>query len=329
MGNAKYDNALYEHTKASINKALHMEWVIRAIQSSARVQYQALQSIDSRLHDVWRQKGFSDDEIMASELKDYSWDALQVGRICSRTYTRVYNHDVFTTINEGIKEVKTLLEKDVSKISLPAIAKDYRYCDLLNGNDIPRLLKKIQTIRQKFGEYSKSDSIPFNEFASFVRVPTKIHSESLIIDGAGVESNGLRLNNAIMLTIRTDVKIEDFKGILDEFVLEYCKRRMAYLEKHPEADPDDLSTKLITEVLHREMFDVPVVVDRHDGLIGHLVGLYYWDSVQSDKKISSKTIADNLSKDCNIWRDDSTVRRDHHATRTEIEALILEVKRSF
>lgn len=322
MGTAKYDNTLYEHTKALINKALYMEWTIRAIQRSAPVQYQALQSIDSRLHDVWRQKGFNDDEIIAFELKDHSWDALQVGRICSRTYTRVYNQNVFARINEGIKDVVTSLEKEVTEVSLPSIVKDYRYCDLLNGNDIPRLLKKIQTIRQKFGEFSKSDFIPFNEFAGFVRVPIKIHTESLIFDGADIESNGRKLDNAIMLTIRTDIRINDFQGILDEFVLEYCKRRSVYLEKHPETDPDDLPTKLITEVLHREMFDVPIVVDRHDGLIGHLVGLYYWDSVQNNKKISSSAIADKLYKDCNIERDNSTVRKDYKTTRARIESLI-------
>ena len=323
MGTAKYNSELYEQTKALINMVLPMEWAIRAIQKSKPSQYQALQSIDNRLHDFWRQKKFNDDEILAYGLKDPCWDALQVGRICSRAYSQVYSQDISLRISEGFKEAGQLLEKDVSAISLPSIAKDYRYCDLLNGNDIPKLLKKIQTINERLGKFTKDDSIPFSEFATFVRLPTKLHNESIIMDGSGTEKNGVRFDNIIILTIKTDVQIKDFQGILDEFTLEYCKKRMIYLENHPEAGSDDLPTQLITNVLRREMFDIPdIVVDRHDSLIGHLVGLYYWDSVQNNKNIKSSAIARKLSDDCNITRDDSTIRRDYNATRKKIESLI-------
>jgi hypothetical protein len=323
MGKVKYDNELYEQTKALINRAVPMEWAIRAIQISAPTQIQALRSLDTSLHNFWRQKKFNDAEITAFGLKDHSWDALQVGRICSRAYTQVYSQDIFPIITDGIKEVVKLLEKEVSEISLPSIVKGYRYCDLLNGNNIPRLLEKIQSINKALGKFTKDDSIPFSEFATFVRVPTKIYSESLIINGSGIESKGCRIDNAIMFSLRTDVQIKDFQGILDEFTLEYCKSRMIYLENHPEAGVDDLPGKLINEVLRRAMFDVPdIVVDRHDGLIGHWVGLYYWDALQTNANIKSKAIADKLYRDCNIERDDSTIRKDLKATRTKIEDLI-------
>ncbi|WP_340124452.1 hypothetical protein [Methylobacter svalbardensis] len=325
MATAKYDNVLYEQTKALINLALPMEWTIRALQISP--PFQALRTIDIRLHDFWRQNEFNDVEIIAFELKDHSWDTLQVGRFCSRAYTQVYNQKVLDRIHKGIKEATGLLEKEVSEISLPSIAKDYRYCDLLNGNDIPRLLNKIQSIKENLDKFAKDDSIPFSEFATFVRVPTKIYNESLITDGSGTESNGRRLDHAIMFKIRTDVQIKDFQGILDEFTLEYCKKRINYLGNHPEVRFDDLPTKLITDVFSRKMFDAPnIVVDRHDGLIGHLVGLYYWDSVQKDKNIKSNAIEGELRNDFNVERDQSTIRKDYKTTRKKIEDLIYEMK---
>ncbi len=325
MATAKYDNQLYEHTKALINLALPMEWTIRALQTSP--PFQELQSIDTKLHDFWLKNDFNDDEIIDLDLKIHSWDVLQVGRICSRTYTKVCRLDVADRIYKGLREVSGLFEKEVSEISLPSIAKDYRYCDLLNGNDIPRLLKKIQSIKETLDKFTKDNSIPFSEFAIFVRVPTKIYNESLIIDGSGIEVNGRIFDHAITFTLRTDVQIKDFQGILDEFAQEYSKRRMIYLENHPEVGFDDLPRKLITEVLHRKMFDIPnIIVDRHDGLIGHLVGLYYWDSLQKNKDIKSNAIEGKLSGDLNVERDQSTIRKDLKTTRKKIEALIYEMK---
>lgn len=65
MAEAKYDSELYEYTKSQINMVLPMEWTIRAIQKLAPDQYQALKSLDAKLHKFWRKKEFSDNEIIA------------------------------------------------------------------------------------------------------------------------------------------------------------------------------------------------------------------------------------------------------------------------
>lgn len=322
MGAPKYTSPLFKHTLVCINKILPMEHAIRAIKRSAPDQYQALESIDIRLTEFWQQRGFNDAQIKAFELKDLSWDLLQFGRPYSRQHSQVYHPSLIDRFSEGIKKIEEF-EEDVSKLQLPVAVKNFRYCDLINGNDIPRTLAKVQDISAKLDRYEDEKSILANDFANFIRMPKMAAcDEYLILDGAGAKTRkGEELDNAIMLLVRTDEPIADFKNMLNDFSWEYGKKRSDYLREHPEAKRDALPHKLIQSVLDAELFNTPdLKINRHDGLMRPLVGLYCWDMVQ--KSFSWTEILDELSEKHNIDFDIATVRKYHKDHKVKIEALI-------
>lgn len=327
MGKAKYDNNLYEFTKAALNQALPLEWTIRALQKATQNEYKKMELIDNKIREFWRQKNFTDSQIKDFDLMSLSWDKLQTGRNYNRSFAQVFTSSDMNQMLEGLKELQALLRDDANEINLPIIANHYRYCDLMSGNDIPRMLKKIININESIGKYSKEDSIPIGDFPFFIRTPILINKECFIMDGAEQEFQGKKFPNNLIITINTNRKIDDFEPIINEITLAYALKRKAYLELHHEEGYDDLPDKLISNVLDAEMFNVAdPAIDRHDGLTSHLVGLYYWDSNQGSTITKSKIIAENLSRHFNIIRDESTIRKDFKTTRKKIEDLIYKCK---
>lgn len=322
MAKPEYDNELYVHTLSQINNALPMEYAIRVTKQSAPDAYQALIDIDNMLHEFWRQKNFNDDEIEDNELKDFSWDYLQTGKFYSRSFSKIFQPDVFNDMQDGLKSIFQKYKKEVADLRLPLAASNFRYCDLLNGNDIPRVLVKVKSILNLVENYPKESSIPLKDFANFIRIPVRLHNDSLICDGVGIKTKeGEKLDNSIILLMRTDKPISDFKAMLNEFSLEYCKRRMAYIDAHPDEKYDPLPRQLITEVLHSEKFDKShVVVKRHDGLMRPLVGLYCWDFMQEPGR-ALKDCMDKLKHKLDIKLDDDTITRYYGKTNKKIKEM--------
>ena len=155
MASPKYDNLLYTTTLADLNKALPMEWTIRALQVHNSAQYQCLQSIDSNIHDFWRKRSFLAEEISDLELMEFSWDFLQIGKSTSRSFTKVIHPDVHQKFWGGLKDIYELWSNEVKNIKLPCIARNYRYFDVLHGNDIERLLKKVSKIVRNFNKFTR------------------------------------------------------------------------------------------------------------------------------------------------------------------------------
>lgn len=300
-----------------------MEWAIRAIQRVNSDQYQNLQSIDASIHEFWKENEFIAEETKELELMEFSWDVLQIDKVTSRSYTKVVSPTVHEKLTIGLQEIYKQWKREVSKIRLSPIADDYRYFDLLHGNDIPKLLTKIQSIINALPKYAKDDSIPIKEFALFLRTPRKLNNESLIFHGPWINYEGESIENSLMLVVRTDVKINSFQTILNEFILEYCKKRNEYLKTNSKNEFDDLPNKLITQVLNQEAFGIEdVKINQSNQLIGPFFGLFYWDCAQQNKQISSAEIGQILHSKFNIQRDDSIIRKEYKKTRENIDALI-------
>lgn len=146
MAKPEYDNELYVDTLYRINNALPMEYAIRATKQAAPDVYQALIDIDNKLHEFWRQKNFSEDEIVSNELKDFSWDYLQTGKFYSRSFSKAFHPDVFNDMQDGLKFILNKFKQEVADLRLPLAGCNFRYCDLLNGNDILRMIVTVNKI---------------------------------------------------------------------------------------------------------------------------------------------------------------------------------------
>ncbi len=252
-----------------------MEWTIRAIQRVNRDQYQHLQSINASIYKFWEEGKFIDEEIKDLELMEFSWDVLQVDKVTSRSYTKAVSPKVHEKVSKGLREIYGQWKREVSQIRLSSIADGYRYFDLLHGNDIPKVLIKIQSIINTLPNYTKDDSIPIEEFAIFLRTPRRINNESLIFHGPWINYEGESIENSLMLVIRTDVKINSFQTILNEFILEYCNKRKEYLRNNAKTEIDRLPDKLINQVLNQEAFDIiDVRIDQPNKLIGLLLAYF-------------------------------------------------------
>jgi hypothetical protein len=323
MAKAKHDNLLYIATIAELNKALPMEWTIRALRMHNSAQYQRLQAINSEIYNFWLNRSFLKEEIDDLELMEFSWDFLQIGKSTSRSFTKVISPYVHQKVSDGLQDVYKQWNAEIKNINLPCIAQNYRYFDVLHGNDIERLLKKVGVIVGRLSKYTKDQSIPISEFAIFMRTPRRLNNESLIFHGPWIDYEGRKLENSLMLIINTDVKIESFQTILNEFIIEYWNKRKSYLKSHPEAEPDDLPDRLLTEVLNKEMLESDnQAIDQCNQVIGPLVGLYAWDCFRKNKNIKSTGISKILNNFFNITRGDSLIRKDHDKTKEEINALI-------
>jgi hypothetical protein len=109
--------------------------------------------------------------------------------------------------------------------------------------------------------------------------------------------------------------------MLRDFSWEYAMKRTAYLRDHPEAKRDALPHRLIQNVLETERLNMPnLKINRHDGLISPLIGLYCWDMIQ--QSCSWKEIAEELSQKFDIEFNDTTIRGYHEKQNEAIEALI-------
>lgn len=122
MTEPKFDNLLYQYTKAELNNALPMEWTIRAIQRVDSDQYQNLQSIDESIHKFWMESEFVAEEIKDLELMEFSWDVLQVDKVTSRSYTKSVKPAVHEKLTIGLQKVYKQWKREVSNISLSPIA---------------------------------------------------------------------------------------------------------------------------------------------------------------------------------------------------------------
>ena len=322
MAKPKYDNALILSTMRLVNLALPLEYAIRAIKQSTPDEYERLKSIDTRIHEVWRQFDLVDDQIKELGLNDFAWDYLQLGRQSNFAYARVYNQDAGKILNGDLTAIKSFA-KEVSTLSLPFFAKNFRYCDLLNGNDVPRLLTKTQDILKIVKNYDRETAIPISKFAFFIRIPVPLIQELQISDAAGTKlRNGEILDNAMLVAIPGDKPILNFQAVLDELSLEYTKNRMRYLGALPEERVESSPGCLIKDTLNRKVQKLPSrEINKYNELVPLLTGLYCWDLNQNH---DWNYIVKQLSNEFNIDIDISHIRKYYNKTKKKIDGLVAE-----
>lgn len=314
MTERRKDNELFTDLKRVINHALPLEYAIRATQLEHMDQFIRLKEIDQQIRQHWLSVGAQEWMLEAENLVDLAWDVIQVGIPLVRRHGRCYHTpsadelaelaeqtgvtalfeltglpelaeqlDVPALIARGLSNVRELFGAEVAAVRLP-VMDHFRICDLLNGNHILDLLCRVAQCLNDLMPYKKADSVKIAQMVRGVREPIRLlpgveyvslHREE---QGRAIESFGM------VLDLERDVPIADLKRQLREFVYQLAVRKQEYGIR------DRLSHDLIEDFLRDEQQGrvYEHKVQRIDGFLSPLIGLYCWDLAKQLEREGAK-----------------------------------------
>jgi hypothetical protein len=269
------------HLLSELNAALPLEYAIRAARQMAPKEFQRLVEIDQRMRAVWREEGYVDELIQHDNLLDNCWDLLQFhypeDRAPNRVYTRENRDHVWRVRGIIIRQ----FEPEVGPIDLP-FADHFRVCDLLNGNDIPKLIREI--FKKKDGICAPTEGyIPLSTFVLSVRRPIPRHRGSVqkvhlkTEDGSSATHIGLMLDPYMSL--------KDIDGALHEFLYHYAIFRRDFRPLHCE---DSVTNELIMRWGLPTAPPATAELTQANELHTALNGLYCWDRQQHYAQLQSR-----------------------------------------
>lgn len=279
MTNKKIDNTLYIHLASVINQALPLEYAIRAARQANPREMEQLAEIGEQIEQYWLALGASEQEIQHDRLVDLVWDVLQVGLPMSRRHDRVFADRVFVElINKGLAGARAAFGEALQPLRLPAT--DYfRICDLLNGNDIAKLLTVVARRLHESRTHQPQDDIALEKFVHGVREPIRLHPGLEFVTKHRSDSPREVERFGIVLDTEMAFDTADLQRLVREFLYQFAQRRQA-LRAPTAVDPT--SEKLIQAFLTDDLLGrvTPHKADRMNSLLGPLAGLQCWDLVE-------------------------------------------------
>lgn len=324
MSKRKIDNALYAHLASAINQALPLEYAIRAARKANSHEMAALAGIDEQIRQHWLSLRVSDDEIRADRLVDMVWDALQVGFPMARRHGRVFADPAYVRLlNRGLATARETFAERVQAVHFPATAY-FRICDLLNGNDIPKMLRRVARCLGDAKHFAAEDDVPLDKFVQGIREPIRLHpgleyvSSVRTVDGRRVERFG------IVLDTEMGFSPGDMQVLVREFLYQFAQRRQAL---RPPTVDDPTSSQLIQAFLGDELLGriTPHAQDRVNGLLGPLAGLCCWDlMVQFQREKRKAPLTSAVSAVLGLYPGDvgePGIRRNYFKARSAIDSL--------
>lgn len=327
MANAKIDNHLYQHLKSGLNKALPLEYAIRATKVMVPAEFRELISLDEEIRSLWIDKGVSNEEIDSENLMDHSWDLLQLGQALSRTHGRIYKHQAFLElIHRTLDEIVEKYSDKVSEIKIPT-ADRFRYCDLINGNDIEKVLDAVINCIKHAQGYTNEDEIPIEKFVRFIRQPIQLYPGSryaLIRD-----EKLLGGAQAFALCLDFTAEYDDIKMAVDEYLYQYAKLRENHLEN---ISRNDTTTRLIDDFLTIEYSDKSTKkeIKRFDGFLSIVTGILCWDTYRKLKNSGAESASLeaaicttlNSSNPAISSYDDETIKKNYKKINKKISSIV-------
>ena len=274
MAKPKREDVLYLFIKRSVRNALDLEYAIRASELVSGDQMTQLKQLEAKLTQHLVNLGVSRDEVVQECLLDFVWDVLQVGYYMTRRHTRVFRHDIVQVLNKSASLVREEFSGDLFLLDIPA-ASYYRICDLLAGNNIPRLIERVRKGMKASSRLSKEDNVPIGEFPINVREPIHLHPSFRY----GMRQGDSFTAFAFEVDLGGEFDVPTWRRQFNEFQYQYALHRGLSTGSH------DANTRaLILDFLKREQageqsqFDVPGL----DSLMPLLTGLYCWDRYKRD-----------------------------------------------
>ncbi|WP_432239575.1 hypothetical protein [Herbaspirillum robiniae] len=277
MSEKRVDNTLYRHVASIINRALFLEYAIRAAKDRFPEEMQRLSELDLEIRKTWIELGLREEEIDAEDFMEFAWDFIQVGTTLTHSHGRILRPTLKEIFDRGLPEIFEKFRPVVEKL-LIAPAKHYRICDLLKGNNILSLLNDVSQALRDANSYEMDDDIFVSKFIKNVRGPIFLHPafrhEPIEYDSEG----GAGQIGALALIVDFNVPFSelDLKRQFREFQYQYAKQRAIYGNGGMH---DLVPHQLINGALYEDFygFDGEDPIIRHDGFINVLSGLYCYD----------------------------------------------------
>lgn len=268
MSLRRTNNSLYEYLRGAISNALPLEYAIRASETLYPIETAQLRQLHNELNSYWLSKGYTQDEIEAECLLDFSWDAIQLGFPLVRRHSKKYHDALLTDIRTSQSELPIIFESAYNAVRIPTL-KYFRACDLLQGNDILPLFKETMLCLENAKAYGKSDMIDPRHLPSiFIREPIRLHPAMTY-----VQSSVKPIDFGVLFELNADISTNDFIRQIQEFIYQFAVYRSSHF------DYDDLSHNLIQAFLKKDFHGSGSEnqVERVDGFASLLSGLYSWD----------------------------------------------------
>lgn len=324
MTRRKIDNALYGHLLKALNSALPLEYAIRAAHKTSSKELAQLSEMEKEIGQYWIALGA--DEVLIEEecLVDFAWDVIQVGLPLTRRHGRLYPRETIELINRGLARVGDVFGKEVGRLSIPA-TKFFRICDLLHGNDVRRLLDAVALALSEAKIYEAHNSIEFSKFVKGIREPIPLHPGLDYVATERYEGERAIERFGIVLDTEMEFSMSDLKRQIREFLYQFSVKRK---RRWSEAFVDRTSQELSNEFLWDEWLGKTDKrkVNRLDGFIGPLSGLYCWDLVKKGRDEGKKSCVDDaIQETLAIYPakvrkvGEDAIRKNYNSTRVAID----------
>ena len=326
MTKRKLNNSLFIHLKSSINQAIPLEYAIRAAKKTNPNEFEKLSKIDRKIRQYWIALGATDAEIDAESLMDFAWDTIQVGFTMTRTHGRLYDPEFHNLIHRGLTHFREAFDTEGCLLNVPAF-RYFRICDLLNGNDVSRMVSAYAQCLQDAKDYEAADDIELKKFVLGIREPIHLHPGLQYV--AGEFKKGERPVQGFGLLLNTEIEFSmtDLKQQIREFLYQFAALRQSL---RPPCTVDHISSELINEFLRDELLGHADShnVTRLDGFISILSGLYCWDLVQQYQTEKKKSAIDEaIANTLKIYPKNireveyEAIRKNYYTARTAISNL--------
>jgi hypothetical protein len=312
MTQRKISNSLYDFVKGSISNVLPLEYAIRASEASSPAITEQLRQIDLQIKQTWKALGASELEIDSEQLMDFAWDVLQIGFPLVRRHTKLYDPVLLRIIKQGLNEIKTSFQESFTSLELPA-SRFFRICDLLNGNDIGKLMTEVSRALTHAQTFIDSDEIDLCYFECVrAREPIYLCPGVKYVQGnfeSGKENFGL------LIDLNEHISVEEFHRQIHEFTYQY-----ALLRASTRAEHDTLSRSLIQSFLERDVQGKhsEYRIERLDGFASQLSGLYCWDIAKRHGMKLDGAISETVKVYPKPIGEDA-IRKNYRAAKTAIE----------
>lgn len=310
MTQRKVSNSLYEFVKGSVSNALPLEYAIRASEALSPEITRQLRHIDDQIRQTWKALGASEQEIDSEQLMDFAWDVLQLGFPLVRRHAKLYDAGLLRIIRHGVNEIRTSFHDSFTSLELPA-SRFFRICDLLNGNDIGKLMIEVSRTLVHAKQFVDGDEIDLIYFDGLrAREPIYLCPAMTYVQNnfdPGKENFGL------LIDLNETISVEEFQRQIHEFTYQY-----ALLRASTHAEHDKLSRSLIQSFLERDVQGKhsEYRIERLDGFASLLSGLYCWDKA----KRQGMKLDDAIEETAKVYpREDDAIRKNYRVAKTAID----------
>lgn len=291
MTERKLDNTLFVHLRSVVNQALPLEYALRAAMLANPTELDQLSAIGRKIRQYWADLGASAAQIDAEDLMDFAWDTVQVGFPLTHRHGRCCgDQSLLEIIDRGLAGVREKFGSEVDALRIPATGY-FRIVDLLNGNDILKLLNAVARCLGDAKAYEAEDTIELKRFVLGIRQPVHLHPGMEYVAKTRPEGAHKVERFGIVLDTKMELALPDLMRQMREFLYQFAVRRESM---RPAFVEDRTSHDLIEAFLRDEMFGR---IDKHavtrlDGFVGPLTGLYCWDLVQRYRQEKRKSAVD-------------------------------------